>query len=93
MRTVHEETTLVGASELRTKLDEILKCAKHSHVIIEKHHKPLAVLLDPAEYKRIDDMLEQFSDILLALEAKSRELSARRKDYIPLKEARQSFFK
>lgn len=93
MRTVSEETTFVGVSELRTKFAQLMKRAKHSHVIIERHHKPLAVLLDPQDYQQMDKMLERFSDILLALEAKQRELAARDKDYVPLSQARQHFLK
>ncbi|MCD6478256.1 MAG: type II toxin-antitoxin system Phd/YefM family antitoxin, partial [Candidatus Aenigmarchaeota archaeon] len=45
MITVKENTTLVGVSELRSGIDKILEKAREGLVIIEKRHKPAAVLL------------------------------------------------
>jgi len=39
MITIKEDTTLVGVSELRTKMDEILKESKKHKVLIEKRNK------------------------------------------------------
>ncbi len=92
MRTISEQTTLIGVSELRTHLSKVVKQAKYTRVIVERHSKPLLVLLDPVEYKRMDDMLEHLSDILLALEARVRELS-KKNNSVPLQTARKYFLK
>ena len=84
MKVVRENTTLVQTSELRTKLEEVLKRTKSSRVVLEKHHKPVAVLVDPEEFERMEEALESLSDILLALEAHEREKKTPRTSYIPL---------
>ncbi|GEM_PF-1378535 len=93
MQTISENTTLVPVSEIRTQFDAILKELKHSHVVIERHSKPVAVLIDPKEYKKMDEMLEHLSDVLLALEAHKREVPFKKQDYIPLEKARKYFSK
>lgn len=85
MKVVHENTTFVQASELRTHLDEILKQVSKSRVVLEKHHKPVAVLVDPKKYEEMEDILEGYSDLILALEARKRE-KRKNKKYIPLEE-------
>lgn len=85
MKTYLENTTLVQTSELRTKLDEVLKLLPKQHVILEKHHKPVAVLVDPAEFTEIEEIREAYSDIMLALEARRRETRKNPK-YITLEE-------
>lgn len=88
MKVIEEKTTLVQTSELRTKLDEILKQLSESHVILEKRHRPVAILVAPQEYQRMEESVEQLSDILLALEARAREKRKNRK-YLTLEEARK----
>lgn len=87
MKTLRENTTLVQASELRTRLDEVLSRLKVSRVILEKHHKPVAVLVDPARYEAMEAALEEFSDTLLALQAKKREAGAGKSDFVALEDA------
>lgn len=86
MRRVKEDTTFVGISEFRTKADEILKAAQHDPVIVEKRHKPMAVLVPITEYTRTQEALEMFEDYLLGLLAKEREQRSKRKDYLTLEE-------
>lgn len=93
MRFVRENTTLVQASELRTRLDEILSRAKASRVVVEKHHKPVAVLLDLEEFERIEQALEDLSDLVLALEARTRERKAKAGAYVPLEKVEKSYLK
>ena len=84
MRRIQENTTLVGISELRTQADAILKVAQHEPVIVEKRHKPMAVLMPIAEYTRTRETLDHFEDYLLGLLAKEREQRVPRKDYLTL---------
>jgi len=73
MKTYQENTTLVQASELRTKLNEVLKLLPKQKVVLEKHHKPVAFLVDPVEFEESEEIREAYSDILLAFEARKRE--------------------
>jgi len=86
MRRVRGDTTLVGISELRTQADEILRVAQKEPVIVEKRHKPMAVLVPIAQYDRTEEVLDQLEDYLLGLLAKEREQRSRRKDYLTLEE-------
>lgn len=86
MRRIKESTTLVGISELRTQADEVLKVAQWEPVIVEKRHKPMAVLVPIEQYERTEEMLDRLEDHLLGLMAKERERRSRRKDYLTLEE-------
>ncbi len=82
MITVEENTTIVGVSELRTKLEEVLKASRHSKVIINQRNKPIAVLMDIDIYNKLDELLEEWSDQQLAREAKERMKKSRPSDFI-----------
>lgn len=86
MRRVKEDTTLVGISELRTQADEILKVAEHEPVIVEKHHKPMAVLVPIKQYERTEATLDALEDYILGWLAKEREQRSPRKDSLSLEE-------
>ena len=86
MRRVKGNTTLVGISELRTQANAILKVAQQEPVILEKRHKPIAVLVPIEQYDRTEETLDWLEDHLLGLIAKERELRARPKAYMTLDE-------
>ena len=86
MRRVKGDTTLIGISELRTQADAILKVAQHEPVIVEKHHKPMAVLVPIEQYDKTEEVLDLLEDHLLGLLAKEREQHSRRKDTLTLEE-------
>jgi prevent-host-death family protein len=84
MITIKENTTLVGVSELRSGIDKILKKAQEGLVIIEKRHKPTAVLMSNEEYEHIQDILETAEDLVLGFIADARYKSSNGKDYIDI---------
>ena len=84
MITVKENTTLVGVSELRSGIDKILEKAREGLVIIEKRHKPAAVLLSSEEYERIQNLLEVAEDLVLGYIADMRYKESNEKDYIDI---------
>ena len=86
MRQVKSDTTLVGISELRTQADAIVKVAQRGPVVLEKHHKPIAVLVPIEQYDRTEDTLDLLEDTILGLLAKEREQRSRRKDVLTLEE-------
>ena len=89
MRRVKGDTTLVGISELRTQVEEILKVARREPVIVEKHHKPMAVLVPIDQYDRTEEALDALEDHLLGLLAKERERKSPHKGYLTLEELEQ----
>ena len=86
MRRVKEDTTLVGISELRTQAEAIVKAARQEPVVLEKHHRPIAVLVPIERYERTEHTLDLLEETILGLLAKERDQRARRKDYLTLDE-------
>ena len=79
-----EPSILVGVSEIRTKMDSLLKMAKHSKIYVGKRQKPVAVLLPIDQYQKMQDLIEE-KDI------KRRDKSVSIKDYIPLHKIERKF--
>ncbi|MBI4323192.1 MAG: type II toxin-antitoxin system Phd/YefM family antitoxin [Candidatus Omnitrophica bacterium] len=86
MRRVKEDTTLVGVSEFRTQVETILKVAQKEPVIVEKRHKPMAVLVSIEQYDRTEGILDALEDSVLGLLAKEREQRSARTHYLSLEE-------
>jgi prevent-host-death family protein len=86
MRHVQQQSTFVGVSELRTHAEEILTIARHEPVIVEKRHKPMAVLVPIEQYERTAETLEALEDYILGWLAKQREQRSSRKNYLSLEE-------
>lgn len=87
MYTIKEDTTLVGVSELRNRIDKILKEARHHKIVIEKRNKPVAVLIAIDQYNAIEKILDYVEDMELGRIAQEREKSSSRNDYIPIEKA------
>ena len=85
MFTVKEDTTLVGVSELRSGIDKILEKTKDGLVIIEKRHKPKAVLMSNEQYEHIQNLLELSEDLILGTIAQERFKNSSDEDYIDIK--------
>jgi len=86
MITVREKATIAGISELRNKSEEILKNVKDHGVILERHHKPVAVLIDYRKYQMLDEMLDFAEDYVLGVMARERDKKARPKDFVDVDE-------
>jgi len=84
MITVKENTTLVGVSELRTGIDKILAKTRDGHVVIEKRHKPAAVLMSNDEYEHLQHLVETAEDLVLGFIADERYKGSSEKDYIDI---------
>lgn len=84
MITLKENTTLVGVSELRSGIDKVLKKAQEGLVIIEKRHKPQAVLISNQEYEYIQKIMEMAEDFVLGYIAKERFENSNDNDYIDI---------
>jgi PHD/YefM family antitoxin component YafN of YafNO toxin-antitoxin module len=86
MITVQQNTTLIGVSELRTKMEQLLKKLPGTKVVIEKRHKPIAILMSNEEYEKTEQLLEMAEDIVLGYLAKSRYENTKEKEYIDIEE-------
>jgi prevent-host-death family protein len=81
-----EASALVGVSELRTRLDEILKLAKKATVFLRKRDKPVAVLVPIEQYRETEAFLEHIEDTILGHIAMERMKNAKPSDFMTLEE-------
>lgn len=86
MHLIEENTTLVGTTELRSRMKDIQKALKHSKVVLEMRNKPLAVLVPIERYKKMEEMLEMLEDRALGYLARKRD-SLKEDHYLTLDEA------
>jgi prevent-host-death family protein len=84
MYTVKENTTLVGVSELRAGIDKILEKARKGLVIIEKRHKPQAVLMSNEEYEHLTNIVDMAEDLVLGFIATDRFKKSKETDYLDI---------
>jgi len=84
MITIKENTTLVGVSELRSGIEKILEKARKGLVIIEKRHKPAAVIMSNEEYEHIQRVSDIAEDLVLGFIADKRYKSSTAEDYIDI---------
>jgi prevent-host-death family protein len=86
MLSVKEDTTIVGITELRKMIPEILKKIKQEKVILTRRNRPIGILVDYEEYERMEKMIEALEDQVLGQLAKERA-SRKDKRTIDLEEA------
>jgi prevent-host-death family protein len=86
MLSVKEDTTIVGITELRKMIPEILKKIKQEKVVLTRRNKPIGILVDYEEFERMEKMIGAFEDQVLGRLAKERASRKGRKT-IDLEEA------
>ena len=84
MITVKEKTTLASISELRTKTEEILEHLKENRVVLERHQKPVAVMLDYEKYELTEKMIEFAEDYILGMIALERDEESKAADFVDI---------
>ncbi len=84
MITVKESATLASISELRSKSAQVLSHLKNHRVILERHKKPIAVLLDYGQYEKMEALLALAEDLGLGAIALERDRSAKKGDFVDL---------
>lgn len=83
MITVEEHTTLIGFSELRTKMKEVLEALKCSKVVLALRNKPFAVLVPFERYRKMEALLDQVEDHALGYIAEQR-MKTPASEFLPL---------
>jgi len=86
MITVDERTTIVGVAELRKVMKEVLEEIKKNRVVLTKRNKPVGVILDYQEFKKMEELVDALEDYILGSLAKERALR-RDKKVISLEDA------
>ena len=72
MLTVKEDTTVIGITELRKMIPEVLKKIKREKVILTRRNQPIGILVDYQEFERIEQMIDLIEDHLLVKLASDR---------------------
>jgi len=84
MITVKERTTIAAISELRNKSGKILGELKQNRIILERHHKPVAVMLDYHTYEAFEEILKFSEDYVLGSTALQRDVGSKKQDFIDI---------
>lgn len=84
MITVKSKTTIAGISELRTQSDKILKNVRDHYVVLERHQKPVAVLIDYRKFEVFEKMLDYAEDYILGQLAKERDQHSKKSDFVDI---------
>jgi prevent-host-death family protein len=86
MLTVKEDTTVIGVTELRKMIPEVLKKIKRENVILTRRNQPIGILVDYQEFERIEQMIDLIEDHLLGKLASNR-VSRKNRRAVSLEEA------
>lgn len=84
MITVKKESTIVGLSELRTKSEAILHELKSHPVILEKHNKPVAVMIGYSRYALEEKIMDLAEDYIMGCLAAERDKESHTKDFVDI---------
>ncbi|OGR90958.1 MAG: hypothetical protein A2992_04155 [Elusimicrobia bacterium RIFCSPLOWO2_01_FULL_59_12] len=84
MMTVREPTTIAAISELRNKTEAILSRLRDTQVVLERHKKAVAVMLDYKKFEELQTMLDFAEDYILGMIALERDKKSSKKDFVDL---------
>ncbi len=86
MITVKKKATIATISELRNKSSKILNSLKENRVILQRHKKPVAIMVDYKQYENVEEMLEFAEDYILGMTALQRDKKAKKRDFVDIDE-------
>ena len=86
MITIADKSTIAGLSELRTKSEKILKQLEDHKVILQKHNKPVAVMLAYKQYINLMNLLDMVENRTLGEIALKRDQKSTGKDFVDIDE-------
>ncbi len=84
MITVKKKATIATISELRNKSSKILNSLKENRVILQRHKKPVAIMVDYKQYENVEEMLEFAEDYILGMTALQRDEKAKKRDFVDI---------
>ena len=79
MLTVEEKSTIVGLAELRKVMRNVLQEMKTHKVILTKRNRPVGVLVDYEEFRRMEGIIGVLEDFVLGNMARERAQRKNRK--------------
>ena len=84
MMTVKENTTIAAISELRSQTEAILQSLKGNRVILERHKKAVAVMLDYKRFEVMEKMIDFAEDYILGSMALLRDKNSKSSDFVDI---------
>jgi prevent-host-death family protein len=84
MITISEKSTIAAISELRNNSEEILKQLADHRVILQRHNKPVAVMLGYRQYEQFNKLLDLVEEYALGMVAAERDKKAVKKDFVDI---------
>ena len=66
--------------------EEILKQLSKNKVILQKHNKPVAVMLSYQQYSVLEELLDRIEEYTLGMTALERDKKASQKDFVDIEE-------
>ena len=84
MMTVRENTTIAAISELRSQTEAILHSLKENRVILERHKKPVAVMLNYKRFEALEAMIDFAEDYILGATALQRDKTSTKSDFVDI---------
>ncbi len=86
MITIKEQSTIASISELKTKSEEIIKQLAEHQVILQKHNKPVAVMVAYGKFQEFEKLIDSLEDKVLGLMALERFNHTDKNKYLPLED-------
>jgi len=65
MLKVEEKTTLVGVSELRKVMTDVLEEIKTNRVVLTRRNRPVGIIIDYKEFNKMEETIEALEDQVL----------------------------
>ena len=83
---IKREATVAAISELRAKSEEVLSDLKRHNVIIARHTKPIAIMIDFKRYELQEKLLDFAEDYILGMMALERDKKGKKGDFVDIEE-------
>ena len=80
-----QDSISVNLSELRKGIDKILEKAKGKLIVVERRHRPVAVIMSTEEYRDIEEILKLAEDIVFGFIVRERFENSSGRDYIDIR--------
>jgi prevent-host-death family protein len=81
MLQINDDTVMVGATEFRSEMPKLIKTLHLKKVIIMNRGEPVAVIQNYQDFKRDEDWMEEFEDLVLGSIAKERDENSKDSDF------------
>lgn len=79
---INDDTILVGTTDLRSEIPQLMKEVKFKKIIVMKRGKPIGVLENIEQHEEKERLLDTFEELVLGFIAKERYESSTAKNFV-----------